>query len=142
VLLIGTIVLSGCSTVPKKVKEEVQTLQGRVDTLESRVEGVEGRQAELEKAASDQSQDLEEIKLKAQRVRLNMSPKAKSGVPRTETMEIQTCLKSAGFYHGAIDGVKGRATKKAIRAFQKANGLRADGVVGPKTWELLNKYKR
>ena len=46
----------------------------------------------------------------------------------------------AGFYNGKIDGVKGEQTKKAIKAFQKANGLRDDGVVGPKTWELLNGY--
>ena len=36
--------------------------------------------------------------------------------------------------------MKGRGTKKAIKEFQKANGLRADGVVGAKTWELLSKY--
>ena len=54
--------------------------------------------------------------------------------------DIQTALKNAGFYNGKIDGSKGRSTKKAIKEFQKANGLRADGVVGKKTWELLGKY--
>lgn len=35
------------------------------------------------------------------------------------------------------DGVYGPATKVAIERFQKINGLFADGVVGPQTWDLL-----
>lgn len=37
------------------------------------------------------------------------------------------------------DGVYGDATVKAVKAFQKANGLTQDGVTGPKTWAALNK---
>ena len=44
------------------------------------------------------------------------------------------------FYDGEIDGIKGKRTRKAIREFQSANGLTADGIVGKKTWELLAKY--
>ena len=55
--------------------------------------------------------------------------------------EIQICLQNAGFYKGKIDGVKGKSTKKAIKEFQKANGLKADGKVGSKTWEALSKYE-
>jgi peptidoglycan hydrolase-like protein with peptidoglycan-binding domain len=46
-------------------------------------------------------------------------------------------LKNAGYYAGAVDGKIGPITKKAIEEFQKANNLKADGKVGPKTWELL-----
>ena len=55
-------------------------------------------------------------------------------------MEIQTALKNAGFYTGNIDGKIGPKSKKAIEDFQKANGLKADGKVGAKTWELMNKH--
>lgn len=54
--------------------------------------------------------------------------------------DIQRALKSAGVYAGAIDGKIGPITKAAIQAFQAAKGLKADGVVGPKTWAELEKY--
>ncbi len=54
--------------------------------------------------------------------------------------EIQTALKNAGLYTGAVDGKIGPMTKKAIEEFQKVNNLKADGKVGPKTWELLRQH--
>lgn len=54
--------------------------------------------------------------------------------------DIQKALQNAGFYTGKIDGKIGPLSEKAIKEFQKANGLEADGKVGPKTWELLSKY--
>ncbi|MFA6079592.1 MAG: peptidoglycan-binding protein [Candidatus Omnitrophota bacterium] len=54
--------------------------------------------------------------------------------------DIQSALKNAGFYSGAIDGKIGPKTKKAIQEFQAAKGLTVDGKVGPKTWAELAKY--
>ena len=59
---------------------------------------------------------------------------------RPTTEDIQAALKNAGFYTGNIDGKIGPMSKKAIEAFQKANGLTADGKVGSKTWSLLSKH--
>jgi peptidoglycan hydrolase-like protein with peptidoglycan-binding domain len=53
--------------------------------------------------------------------------------------EIQTALKNAGLYTGAIDGKIGPKTKAAIMEFQRAKGLKVDGKVGPKTWAELEK---
>jgi len=54
--------------------------------------------------------------------------------------QIQKALKKAGYNPGPADGKIGKRTESAIRRFQKAKGLTADGVVGPKTWQKLKAY--
>ncbi len=54
--------------------------------------------------------------------------------------QIQASLKKAGFYKGEIDGKVGPRTKRAIKEFQKAKKLNPDGVLGPETWEALERY--
>ena len=48
-------------------------------------------------------------------------------------LDIQTALSGKGFDPGGLDGVWGRRTIAAVRAFQQANGLVVDGIIGPKT---------
>lgn len=55
-------------------------------------------------------------------------------------IDIQTALKNAGFYQGEIDGKIGPKTKKSIVEFQTSKSLKADGVVGPKTWQALSTF--
>ena len=51
--------------------------------------------------------------------------------------EIQTALAKAGYLPGPIDGVWGRQTATALRAFQKDKGLAVDGIAGPQTTAAL-----
>lgn len=50
---------------------------------------------------------------------------------------IQQKLVTAGFDPGPIDGAWGPKTQKALIDFQRANGLTADGIVGPMTRKAL-----
>lgn len=50
---------------------------------------------------------------------------------------IQTKLKRWGYFDGPVDGIYGSKTSKAVRSFQRKNGLTADGVAGPATLKAL-----
>jgi N-acetylmuramoyl-L-alanine amidase len=56
---------------------------------------------------------------------------SKVGSTGTEVRQIQTRLKQWGYYKGSVDGIYGTATKNAVIAFQKKNGLTPDGIAGP-----------
>lgn len=43
--------------------------------------------------------------------------------------QVQRHLARAGYYHGSIDGVVGEGTRRAIRSYERANGLRVDGQI-------------
>ena len=50
-----------------------------------------------------------------------------------EVRQIQSKLKSLGFYSGSVDGIYGARTQSAVKAFQKSCGITADGIAGPTT---------
>lgn len=53
---------------------------------------------------------------------------------------VQLALERAGFSPGTLDGVFGSRTDAAVRAFQRANGLQVDGIVGERTLAALKPY--
>lgn len=61
----------------------------------------------------------------------------RQGTKGGEVKEVQRRLKLWGYYNGSVDGVFGAGTKTAVAAFQKKNGLKADGVVGAATYKAL-----
>jgi peptidoglycan hydrolase-like protein with peptidoglycan-binding domain len=86
----------------------------------------------------------EELRAKENETQIAMQDTESFSTPsvcvKPTTKRIQTALKNAGYYSGNVDGKVGKNTRKAIAAFQKANGLKGDGVVGNRTWQLLKKH--
>ena len=66
------------------------------------------------------------------------APKATTGAPVvSETLAVQVMLDRAGFSPGEIDGRPGANLKRALTAFQRANGLMESGAADQATWDRL-----
>jgi len=114
--------LVGCATAGKKTSE-----QERLAACEAQVQEKDSEISNLRDALAAAIQEKENL------------AQAKVGAKYT-MKDVQMALKNAGFDPGSLDGKAGTQTKDAIKAFQKANGLVADGKVGKKTWALLSTY--
>jgi g-D-glutamyl-meso-diaminopimelate peptidase len=53
---------------------------------------------------------------------------------------VQSLLARIGYNPGPVDGIFGPQTRQAVIAFQRDNGLLADGIVGPNTWSVFNRF--
>lgn len=116
--------VSGCATMRKDQGMQDQQLKVRIDSLEEELRKKDEEISNLES-------ELAESRQRATRRGASL---------QLSVRKIQTALKNAGFYKGAIDGKLGPQTKKAIREFQKDAGLMPDGIVGKRTREKLSNY--
>lgn len=62
---------------------------------------------------------------------------SKMGSRGTEVRAIQEKLKERGLYKGSVDGIFGSQTERAVKQFQKQQGLTQDGIAGPATLKRL-----
>ena len=61
----------------------------------------------------------------------------RAGDRNPDVKELQQELTSVGHYNGAIAGSYGSGTIEAVKELQKSEGLKADGLFGPATYEAL-----
>jgi peptidoglycan hydrolase-like protein with peptidoglycan-binding domain len=61
-------------------------------------------------------------------------PVLRQGASGEVVKQLQSALKDLGYDVGAVDGKFGAQTERAVKAFQKAQGIAVDGVVGAITW--------
>ncbi len=151
-VLIGVVALAGCATTQAKVAP-INQVQNQVVDLEQRME-------EQEKEIVDLKYEVKEItgKLddKQQPAVVEASAPSSSSVKSSSSAssndveglirvavapaEVQKALKGAGLYEGKIDGRIGPKTKAAVVEFQRKHNLKADGVIGQKTWSEMKQY--
>lgn len=65
--------------------------------------------------------------------------KLEQGVRSEHVLQLQEQLSDLGYFDAGMTGYYGSITKSAVREFQQAQGLSADGVAGPATLNRLNK---
>ncbi len=123
----GIFVLSGCATMNKNDALLNQGLRNKISALETQLKEKDEELNSLKEASVKSSEDINFDKV-AENKQL------------ADPKQIQTALKNAGYYQGKVDGKMGKNTRRAIRAFQRANNLPADGKVGLNTWEVLKVY--
>ncbi len=65
-------------------------------------------------------------------------PILKTGSKGAAVTDLQTKLKSEGYYKGAVNGIFNTTTKNAVQAFQKKFAFKVDGIAGPQTLSKLD----
>ncbi len=121
--------LSGCATTRKNDELLNQGLKNKVVALEESL-----------RQKDEEINSLRESLTKSSEVPVEDVSKVKEVKERPSIKQIQLALKNAGYYQGTVDGKMGKNTRQAIRDFQKANNLSADGKVGKKTWDALKTH--
>ena len=64
-------------------------------------------------------------------------PTLRRGSKHKALIAVQNRLNYIGHACGDADGIFGAKTESAVKAFQQANGLPADGIIGQQTWKKL-----
>jgi peptidoglycan hydrolase-like protein with peptidoglycan-binding domain len=131
--VLGVLVLnlSGCATAGRNVTRENDNLKAQIQTLQTQLQEKSAEADSLRKALSSTTEQ-----------RYNAAKLAGSTdvIDRPSVKNVQAALNNAGYDCGTPDGRMGKKTRQAIKDFQKANGLEADGKVGKKTWAVLAPY--
>lgn len=135
IVLLAVFLVTGCATTQAKrqapdaaTASQIQAMQNELQIKDQQIQDL---QYQLETAKQSSGQNF---------TAGNPSVGSKSGVIRVagvSVSDVQGALLRAGFNPGPVDGKLGSKTKEAIKEFQATKGLKADGIVGEKTWSLL-----
>ncbi len=148
IVVLAAVSLVGCATT--KGPSAQDQLQSRIVDLEKKLEEKDSEIVDLQYEVKDLSNRVEAASNNASNESASVAAPVATTAQGADSIirvnvapeVVQTALKSAGYYTGKVDGKVGAGTKAAIVAFQKANGLTADGVLGRKTWELLKAHSK
>lgn len=166
ILIIG---LSGCATTYKGLNSQIEGLQNQIDSLQGQNKEKELQIKSLQESLNKEKSQIQNNKKLESRLkqkdktieslqnaldkeskgravlseRINaLTGQSKGKTSKNYIKRIQTALKKAGYDPGVIDGVLGSKTRKAIRYFQKANGLEITGNINKSTWMKLKKFSQ
>ena len=129
---------AGCATTRGSASLSTQELQGRVLHLENIAAQRDQELAMLRDELEAERRERETLEQRLGGKRASTGAATADG--SMTIRDIQRALQRAGLDPGPIDGRMGRKTRAAIRSFQEAHGLMADGRIGPQTIAKLKTY--
>ena len=131
VFFLVMLTFAGCATTRAR-KAEPPATGAQVAQVQSQLQALEQENQELRSQLESRERSLS--------TNFSSPSSEKSDVLRVSGVsptQLQKALHRAGFNPGPIDGRIGKKTRSAVRAFQRRNNLKADGVVGERTWSAL-----
>ena len=134
---IGGMLLGGCAG-QQRYTQQINSLKSDVGVLDQRVSQLE--RAGLKEPSASEWPTNAQTSAAATTSETTAAQHKGDVSAKPSKRDIQLALKNAGFYQGSVDGKLGPHTREAIRKFQTANGLKADGVAGRQTWDKLSVY--
>jgi peptidoglycan hydrolase-like protein with peptidoglycan-binding domain len=149
-VLVLTLMVAGCATTTG-TNQSANLLQVRVGDLEQQLSVKDEEVKDLKYQIKDLTYEIDRLKTKMptgySTGSVISAPRVSKGgsnddILRVEasTQDVQQALKNAGYYAGDVDGKIGDKTRQAITAFQKDNNLKADGIIGQKTWAAMKTF--
>ena len=142
VTLSVVVLITGCVS-NKRHNQDVNNLQTQVNTLSGEVARLDAQTQAAQKPAFNLFGSQPAQQAPAPHKETSYVSTASYHTPsgfEIPAADIQHALKNAGYFNDEVDGKVGPKTRDALRAFQKDNSLKADGVCGKKTWDLLKTH--
>ena len=81
-----------------------------------------------------------EPRMDAQKAKLSKRVRSNIRIGKLHAQRLQMALKNAGIYQGPVNGMYGKDTRRALKDFQKRQGLEVTGTVNTATWNNLSTY--
>lgn len=143
--------LTGCVATPdKRIDSRIAPLEEQVSLLNARLMARDSEIDNLNRILGEESEEkgklLEIISEQESQIKKLTSymesrkGREKNNVYYSSVINIQAALRNAGFDPGLIDGRMGERTRSALKEFQQARNLPADGRLNKETWTLLQEY--
>lgn len=131
-LLMGLAGFSGCASMDA----DVASLERQLAAKEQRIEELKMSKADMQRLIELKHADLERYKKASMQTHhakmdggmMTHPDVCEAHMTSREVRQIQSALKAENHYHGAIDGIHGPQTRRAVQSYQRANGLSVGGL--------------